>query len=434
MNFEINRLRIDEVEINIKALVQSCLQKIRFIIICGIVCGILIPALVYVVDVKNYNAQKNASLESIEIKLTDEEKVTVDTYLLLKNRVEQLKNYQNKSLVLNVDNLDIYQGDISFHVEAEENLEYDIACAITNGINDTVFLSKLKENGIITNYEYGFVDTGVIGVSTGMSSGVFTVRVYALSETECKEYVENVKFIIKAYSDEIQGRVAEHKLTLVSEIYSNGYSESVFQKQKTFIDNWQSANALLTTSQAGLNANQLMYISSLNTEQETVDVDMIKPNFSIVFAIIGIILGLVVGIAIVCVQVIFGGKIQTEQEMLKRLNISNLGTSKDIDLVVVRIENMIQALENKSVGLISTTDVFSREFVEQLEKKLREKKITCEIVGNIVKNPMAYNKAAEISNIIMVEVLGETKIKDVYDESMACKDLGVEVVGYITAR
>ena len=433
MNFEINKLRVDEVEINISALLQSCLQKVRFIIICGIICGILIPLLAYVVDVKNYNTQKNDSLENVQIQLTDEEKIAVDTVVLLQNRIEQLKDYENKSVVLNADVADIYQGDISIHVEAEENLEYDIACAITNSINDVVFSNALKDNGINVPYEYGFVDTGVVGMNTGMSSGVFNVRVYALSQEECKTYVDIAKKIVYGYSDMLKGAVADHNLTLVSEVYSCGYSEAVFQKQKAFIDNWQAAKNLLITNQTGLNENQLLYINSLKEEQD-VELELVEPSISVVFAIIGIILGVIIGVAIVCVQVIFGGKIQTEQELLKRLNISNLGTHEEMDLVVARIEKMVQLSEDKTVGLLSTIEITSYNFVHQLQMQLQEKGISCEMIGNIVSESDAYKKAADTSNIILVEVLGKTKIKDVYAESMACKDLGVTVLGYITAR
>lgn len=432
MNFEINKLRVDEVEINIKAIVQACLQKMKFIIICGVVCGVLLSTLVYGVDIKSYNESQNMNTEVIE--LTDSEKVTVDTYLMLQKRIKELQEYEEKSLILSINVEDIYQGDITFHIESEEDAQYDIASAITNAINDTIFVKALREYGIDTPYEYGFVDVGVVGVSTGMSSGVFNVRVYAHSETDCKAYMDIALAIVNGYSVTMQDTIVEHKIDVTSETYGCGYSDSVYAKQKAFIDNWQQANALLTASQAALNANQLMYINALNTsELDENEIKEEKPEFSILLAIIGVIVGAVAGIAIVCAQVIFGGKIQTEQELLKRLSISNLGTHKELELVVARIENMIQNTKDNSVGLVSTTDALMSTFIQELQVELKEKNIVCESIGNIVKSPESYNKAAN-KKIILVEVLGKTKIKDVYDESMACKNLGVEVIGYITMR
>ena len=41
MNFELNKIKVDEIEINVKSIIAQCIRKLKTILVCGLILAIL---------------------------------------------------------------------------------------------------------------------------------------------------------------------------------------------------------------------------------------------------------------------------------------------------------------------------------------------------------------------------------------------------------
>ena len=64
MNFEKNKLSVDEIEINVKNIISRCVKNIKLIIICALIAAILLPGLKYISDMNDYGMSMKAPIGS----------------------------------------------------------------------------------------------------------------------------------------------------------------------------------------------------------------------------------------------------------------------------------------------------------------------------------------------------------------------------------
>ena len=144
MNFEKNKLSVDEIEINVKNIISRCVKNIKLIIICALIAAILLPGLKYISDMNDYGMSMKAPIGSdVDIELTEDDMNAIDEYLLLLSKKEELEDYRKNSLLMQLDVRNVYQAKIQLYVDANEKDGENIAQAIVNYVKSDVF--ELKE-------------------------------------------------------------------------------------------------------------------------------------------------------------------------------------------------------------------------------------------------------------------------------------------------
>ena len=432
MRIEMNKLDRDEIEINIKSIIKRCITEGKILVlIFAILFSVLLPALVYVRDLKEYNNLLSQQGSENEIVLSSEEQVKVDNYLLLNKRYSFIEEYQKNSTVLKLDVSNVCKAELQFYVDAEESIKSELARILVNYVKqnsfEKEFLGVLPEN--MAKYAYELIDAG-----TYDESGIVTVAVLASSKEECELYVDVVKGYINDVSEQLQEKMGHHTIIWVQDEYRCGYDGDVYIRQESFYKTTQDVNKQINESRKNLNEVQQKYIQSLESDVEN-SVDPVKPTISVKFIVIGAILGIGAGFAIVALFVLFGGKVQSEVEIEKRLQIPYLGSlnnkNNQIGMICVHIQAMLKNNDINSVGLIGLKASEKSESLMNLKNQLKEKGIECNIIGNILGDQESLEKASKAGAVIFVETIGKTSIEDIYNEAKICKDLGVEVEGYL---
>lgn len=435
MKFEVNKLRSDEIEINIENIIKQCIKRIGIIIICAVVFALIVPGLVYVKDLNAYNS-RTENQEQPE--LSDAELAGVSTYKVYKNKVDQLKNYGKNALVLKLDYENVYQGRLQFYVDAEEDVQFDIAYVIANYINAGNLAEKLykQESLDATTYADEIFGAEVSGAKDGVPSGVVNFRVWASGKEECERYVSLVKKALTEYDKTLNSTMAEHTLEVVSEEVILGYVYEVEAKQNIYAENYAEAVENLEAHAATLTEVQLQAIQNADASQK--DDAVVTPSFSIKFAIVGFVLGAILAVGCIVLYIIFGGKLQTEQELLKRFNISHFGNitcknaEEKVGIVCARLAANLENSKRTEVALIGTAKELSSDAIVKLQNALKDCGIKCEIIGNILTDKAAFEAMKKKECVVLVETIGKSVIKEIYEESMVCIDSKVEVVGYIS--
>lgn len=437
MKFEVNKLRVDEIEINIENIIKQCIKRVGIIIACAVVFALLVPGLIYVKDMNAYNS---GAEEPAEIELSDAEQAGIEKYQYLKSKVEQLRAYGENAMVLKLDYENVYQGRLQFYVDAEEDAQFDIAYVISNYINSGAVAKEVCALRTLesTTYISELFGAEVSGISSGVTSGIVNFRVWASSEEECQSYIAITKEILDEFSRELNTTMAKHSLKLVEEKVIVGYSSEVDSKQSGYVERMNTAIANLDAHAETLTDLQKQVIEREDNPQENEPVTITAPSFSIKWVVVGFVLGAVAAVGVIVLYVVFGGRLQTEQELLRRFDISHFGSlktkedSKRIDIVSARLGSCLEKAGRKEIALIGTTKEIRTEGVIALTEELKARGIKCELLGNILTEKEAFEAMKEKDCVVFVETIGQSVVKEIYEESMVCIDAQVEVIGYIS--
>lgn len=427
MNIGYRRLKPDEIEINIKNICKQCIKRIKGILLFAIVVAIILSGLVYYKDLKNYNE----NMTNVEIEeITDADKFAIDKYSSLKSKVDQLLDYRDNAIVMDIDFNNTFQSNMQFAVKGEDSVREDVVVALADYVNNGGLASDLKDTETFS--EKSYIQEIIKAKSNeniaNMGAGVFSVTVYGASEKDIVEYANVISNKILEYAQVISETLGANEVVLTLNLCSVGYSQYIYDLQQTYLNDYQNYNAQYES--------QLAIVAG---EKEDMTIAKQKPSFSIKVAVVGLVLGIIIGIAVVCLMVIFGGKIQSEKEILRRLDINNFGSldlkhgdSEQYELLKSRICLRLQNAKVQQVVLVGTTSELLNETIVKLKTDLNNSKIECEVAGNILENRDALENMVAHKNVIIVEEIGKTKISDIYETARLCKVENVAIHGYIT--
>lgn len=455
MKFEQQEMCVDEVEISIKNIIAQCINKLGVIVVSTLVFAIMLPVLFYYIELTEYNNQMQDS--DVVEELTDDDLLIIDKYLFAKDRMEFLDEYKEKSLILEMDYNNVYQGKLQFHVAAKDEIKDDIANAIQNYINNACFAEALskKVESVDVKYAYELVTAKV----SEYPSAIVNVYVYATNAEECNDIAAVIKEEVNNYSLSLKTVIGDNVVAVIGENYCCGYVDDVYRMQSNYIQYVQTALSEIDTYEATLTPIQKNAIPEME-EDDLVNSskdEMVKPTFSVVLLLLGVCVGLVFGVAIVILLTIFNGKLQSEKELAKRLNIEYLGNvrigkknkvnglvdkyvykikcdEKEIDSLCARIKYSLKDSTTKKINIISTCEDFNNIMSNELENNLKLQGIECEIIGNIVDDVEAFKAIEGKDNIILVEVIGKSSVKEIYEEATICLNTNAPVIGYISIR
>lgn len=451
MNVRYQQLEMDEIEINVKSILKQCRKKSRIIVITILLFTILVPSVLYCKDILVYkNAMSENEIIMVEEgafsdeNLTEKEKRDIEEYYLLESRYKQLAIYEEKSPILKLDYRNVYQGELQYYIDADISIKADIARVIYNYTFTQTFFDQYasKTKGLESIYAYEIVNRTI---SDG-DNGVLRVCVFAENEELCKEYIKAIDETIKEYSTLLQDTMEKHTLKVVQENISVGVVSDILETQKSFYNHYREAETQLNSFESSLSDTQKAIIR-MSGEDKVAEIKTNKPTFNVVYIILGIILGAVVGVAVVAISVMFGGKLQTEKELQKRLNVSHFGTitigkklNKDddnqmdnekLELICAKIKALMKKENDSYISLIGTTQKIYSDYIESICSILEKDNIKCEIIGNIVDEKDTLDRINVENKFILVESIGESIVEKIYVESQICKDMNMDVLGYI---
>lgn len=458
MNFEINKIRADEIEISIKSIIEQIVRKIGLIIGCTILFAILVSALLYVRDISVYESIINDSVDSEEIELTMTDYIAIEKYELLSSKVEQLKEYEKNSTLMKIDYTKTVQGIMVYYVEADEIVKNAITLSVLDYVNNGFLAQDMSVN---KNTEAGYMQEIISArhLTSGQedNSGLIVINVKSINDKDCKVYMDMLKVCISNFAKGLEEKIGNNRLVIVEERIATSKREEVYVAQVGFWEELRIADSDLSAHISTLTPVQKMNI--LDFKDEIIQPTIAEPGISVKNIIIGAILGMLIGLVIILGMIILGGKLQSERELSKRFNINHLGNIrfvrntfterlitkvlyKGIDMnidsqlkmVISRILLYLENADNKKICIVGTSRLIDNATFEILIKELKEKGISCDIVGNVVKNHEAIEKLSENENIVLVESIGKSKVKDIYEEAMMCVNAKLNVVGYISVQ
>ena len=441
MTFEVNKINKDEVEINIGNIIRECVSKKILILIISSVCAIVIPLLAYVSELKSYQAIINSQGNTEEIELTDSDIIAINTYNLLSKKYDNMSKDKENSIIMNVAYDNLYYGTVVYYFDAHQSIKNAIIQAVNNYIADGELASDLSllEGFPERKYIQELLGVKVLGEESDSDSDMVMVSIYGSNEQECKKYVEKIDGLISKYLKKIETIIGSADKRIVQETYNSIVSDTLYNRQKNFYTEWKTVKSEFESMKTQLTHNQKVALGMEGEQHTPINVE--KPKFSIVYTIVGLFFGLLVSIFGMFLKVVFGGKLQGENEIEKRLGILNYGKMKVLDkngeieegplsLVVDKI--LLSVRKENEICFIGTMNEKYQKELDALKLRLKESGVPSFVVENALENPKELAKIENNVKVIWLEGIGKSKVKEIYDLAALCKGAKIDVLGYIS--
>ena len=121
-------------------------------------------------------------------------------------------------------------------------------------------------------------------------------------------------------------------------------------------------------------------------------------------------------------------------KIIDKKNEENLIPIEDrMDILISNIKAICKKEEIKDV-IISSTTIMSdenRKYIDDIISLLGNNDISSSFENNVLTNVAGFDKMTEKKNLIVVEKLGDSKIRDIEKLSGICKKHGVNVLGFV---
>lgn len=438
-------LSIGEVEINIKNIIQQCVKKWAFIVGIAIFVAIVLSAVMYYRDVQNYNAEINKDNSQI-IELSNAEKIGIDYYVQLENKIEQLMEYREAAIVMNIDFSNACHANLQYMLVGNEDLKEDIVAAVLDYVNNGALISDLQSTGAFAGKKYvqEIVSAKLSPAEEIVENGIISVEVYGETEEACKAYTKEISNKINEYAKTLEKAVGNYKLQCTKEAYTMGYSVVIYELQQEYIQTLRTTNSEYQNQKNSMNERQIQEINQMHEEDsestENYQQSLESPSVDVKIIVIGLFLGLVVGIIIVCLVTIFNGKLQSSGEIQRRFAVVDFGAinkksesvKEQLDLAALKINMFMQNKEISEIVFIGTSKYALSAEMAEMAKYLSVNGNKCIVAGNVLLDQQALKKLTSNCGVVLIEEVSKSKIQDIYEEYAICKNIDLSVVGYIT--
>ena len=453
MNKNLYKLKDDEIEISFIELIKMLTKKIKFIIMIAAAVGVALPLVMFAKDSADYKEylailDKREDSQYIEEILSMNEINGIEQYYNYKAKIEQLEKKKEESILLNMSCDNVSKMTMQFYINAENNMSDDIVSLYRNYIENGGLASDLVEEYKNVKPEllqelYWIVNSN----SNIVQPRVFEISVIGESDDECTKLVQAIEDSLKDYNSELGTVIGEHTIACVQRLLVNGYEDVVYAVRNNFYSDYAHVNNELNRLLSSFNEVQKAIIFGENVADNEMEV-VEKPQISILYAIIGVIVGGCIAVALLCVRVLFNGKIQSVEEPNKRLGYKSIGKiyykpngfinsifnksdcteAEPLRKIALKIDSYLKESDIKEVIVMGAHSENAHKYLIELENLLAENSIKIEIVDDleVLRGLKNYKYA------ISIDEVGVKKVKNLYEENDVLKESNIEVIGYIS--
>lgn len=454
----------DEQEIDLKDLLYKVAIHLKQIVIVAIISGLLFAGYAYYKTnkadkiAKALIENKTEALELYENDITEQDVFNVEVY---ENNIQNQNrsiDYLNNSIKLNInDSKSNSQYNAYFTLTGRTNcteiINYINSTIINNEIIDD-FVKKLNIKNESIYFTNDHLIKELISITSNSKNNTISMSdqsnvqnivlsVISNSQQESENLGNLIVDAILANKNEILETFAIN-ISLTNTNFTNIDIKTI-SDEKTALQN-QISTLSTTIKSASDSFNDIQSRYYLYRSEEVEAPSMAKSIIK--YSIIGILIGGILMCVYYTMTYIFNGKLHTSDD-LKWLNIVNLGivyTNKDhnkfykkifnkeyVDLhtqtniINKKIEVLKKNNSYKNIVLVSSLSKESlSNTIDVISSSLNIKKVYYQITNNI-----EFVNEYEKKNVVLLEVLEESRNNNIINETSLLKDLGLNVLGCI---
>lgn len=396
--------------------------------------------------------------------LTEEERETVFQSVKKYKDYEQIydgyEQYCNDAIIMNLNPRMFYRADIGYQIISETGNSAATAYACQNRIMNAEFYDLLSRNLEIDKEVYWQDVVDVKIAEAGDMSALMTISVSYFDKDVCEKVEEIVSQWLSASKKQIEQKTGNYETKL---IYSNVSQVSDWNLVTTCREHEEEKNRIqdrMKKLSNGFTEEMLLHYNFLLSENSQ-EQPQFSESMDVKNVLLGMVLGAMLSIVILMITYYFNPKIHTKKEVDNCINAKVLSVLSDqdvmkrkkresffdkvrveevqegsIDFLSLQIETMLRDTGNKEIyvsGSLEIGENFDKE-LSVLSKALSEKGINLIAGTDIVKNVDGMKKAVVSKNIMFVEMLEKSKLRDLHAEVEKAQNYGLNVMGIVLKK
>lgn len=417
--------------------------------------------------------------------LTEVERNNIYTALSYANKIKQLESYTKGSLYYNLDAYAVHSVTTQYYINtgyftnANKDIAPDYGIDLVNAYTSYisrkgVALDIADEIGWGLNEQY--LSELILSSESGNYS--FQIVVMADSQEKAEELATVVEQKIENYKSKLVKTIGKHSLTVVDQYSGVGPNQELLSLQQSIMTSFityrtQLVNLTATFSEAQKEVYKAQVDEKARVEEieETEQVEeqaqVTNQKLSlgkkvILYCILGFLAGGTVGVIIILLLYIFNSCIKTADELSKMFDVFLLGDfeffqerngrwsridrwidnkrnrqkltiEEQLEFAVVNIKILSKKYDVTHLLITSSYHMEDRdmEYVKELKTRLEGQGISIEIAGELPRNALARELAAEIGKIVLVEKTLESRYEIIEKCRDICDEQGCTILGAI---
>lgn len=481
-----NTKKNGEMEISLIHLLVEILLRWRAIILFMLIGGILFAGVSYLQSSKAIAVQQQAKQVTKE-QLTEEEVANVNTLILYERAYADQLEYQEKSIVMQLDPMSVPTTEITFLIRSDDmERTYNIQkvyeeMVVGAGLYEVIqqkygMGSEVKEVIELKSPTVQLQSPNVefhstIQIEMQESDTVCLVVVHKEEEL-CKSIADDVVKYLMEQSESLKNQMGEHELILLEESFANLANLEYVTLQKNCVLELISYKENVAAYRAALNGIERSYYEQLMNGEGDVQADasvasaVVNPEINIKLVLVGAVLFAFVYVFGVFVMYIMNNKLRCTDNVQELYNLSVLGQIcaepkkkkfmgfVDRWILAIRNQGKRQFTTKEAIGLAATAikmaarkasveQVYlvgcglkesSMLICNQIQELVAKDYIQVEVLNNVIYDAEAMTKLENAKSVILVGDAGSTLYDEIAQELELFDRQGLVILGAVVTE
>lgn len=469
-----------EKEISLKEVMWKILFSWRFVVVCAVILAVLLGGGSYYRSWKSVEAvrkQQASGKEEEKILLTNEEQEALVQAQEFQSQIEQKKEYQKQSVLMNLDAKHQNIKTLQFYINTHYIVNYtkDIKSDYSSELLDA-YGAYITSNGILDDikgdlkwkekdsYIGELISEKGAKDETG-SKRSFTVTVTGKNEEKVAELSDAVQNAIEKYHSALEDKIGSHDLVLVDSYDSVIVNQDLMAKKTELSNSLNTLQTQLATLKSTFSEEQLQILNGSDQDEDDDETSQIQPKASI--SVKHILLGLIVGVVLsafwIVLCYILNKNIKTSEECQDLYGVRILGNissqREKNEKAFAAVDRWLEKRQGKEVWsqeeeseliltnltvtskkegltqILFTTSLHLQE--EEKERiyyfidKLEQSGVKAVFAENMIRNARTFEQMSEMENVVLIEKVGATPYQTVEKQLLLCSEQAANVLGMI---
>lgn len=443
---------MQQIIINVKDLCARIVSKMWRIIICACVFSVVLCAVKYCLDVKEYeNSIDKNNVEQVESTVDQKGQLLVEYEKSISDHIKYLK----ESILMKINASSVNVVSLQYYIDCSEEDLVTIIAIYKDYVERGGLVQDLAKDGsaISSNYLQEIIHFNVSDVSSEYVDRIFSIDICGLSAEESDLLADQVaaKMPLAALSVFEEN---ESNCTLIrksTHVRSVDWIKQQQITQRSYLEMVQSQYTTLKT-----NAELEGYVLGQESSQ---DIEIVAPTIDIIYLFIGAMLGVMFALVTICVEYFMTQTVKYSEEIYYKTGLNYLGEqsvakrskwellsdrvfyserlndSKDrIALLVTKIVTLCKNNHIDSIQMVGDYSKETKSFLQKCFEDIERYDIKVQILGDVLSDIDTINGITNHSNVILVQTLEQTKYKTVAHQITFCEDAQANIIGYISLR
>jgi len=451
-----------EQEIDLKNLMFAVFRKWRLILLFAIAFAILLGGYKCIKELIHQN-DEGYIRELKELYETDNEeyeqskngyKRDIDSFTA---SIKYQEKYKENSILLKIDPYNKGTASVDIFVKMAESSEENgitvtsvdfadgVVKAYASAVQQGEFLDKVsKDMGIDLIYL-----KELINVTTDYDSNMLNVSVTYTEKEGAGEILDEIVGNLKSMYPDIQDHLGQHRLSIMNQDIGVITDQTLADYQKQKVEDLATTHKNLEDAE-----KELKELEKPNKPIALSSMSIVKAGVK--YGIVGGFLGAFLVAFVVCAGFLLSGKINNNEDLKNRFGLIHLGSFKEIrkKKVFSVIDNWLDILEGKEmipddlVCDLTATNIYGMlekeqsifltgmveetrmaDFAGEIQQRLSELKI--DFGTDILHNAKSLQNLQLFDAVILVEVRGQSKMREIEKELETVLNMKKKVLGYI---